>query len=349
VLKKLSIFMLIGMLMVFIAACGGGGGSSKTANEGGGEEPAKSGDGGKSEYKIQIGYVTTDTDDDPYHISAALFKKYAEEMTDGQVQIELFPNGQLGQEREMVEGMQLGTVDGGVITNAYLSGFAKSALVFDLPFLFADYEQAHKAADGVVGNAIIKELESQGVVGLGWTEGGFRVMMNNVRGIKVPSDAEGIKFRSLENPMYLGMFKNIGANPTPMAWGEVFTSVQQGTVDGLEAPVAVLYQARYHEITKYLSITNHTYSPLLIAVSKEVWDGLPEDIQGKLKEAAAKTSVEQRQKSKELTESLLSKFEEAGVEVNQISNVEDFREKVKSVYEDFRGEIGDDLMKAVGL
>lgn len=340
-LREKNVFgkiILLMMVVVLLAACGNSTSSGDDADTNEGEV-----------HKIQIGYVTTDAEDDPYAMSANLFKEYAEELTDGQVEIELLPNGQLGEEREMVEGMQVGTVDGGIITNAYLSSFEEKALVFDLPFLFSDYENAHEVADGEVGDIVIEGLREIGIVGLGWTEGGFRTMINNTRPIYEPADAEGIKFRSQENPMYLKMFELIGANPTPMAWGEVFTGVQQGTVDGLEAPVAVLLQSKFHEISDYLTLTNHTYSPLLISISEITWDKLSDEQQEKLIEAAELTVKEQREKTRENLENMLDEFRDAGVEVNEINDVEQFQDKVMDIYEEFRDEIGDEIMSLLGF
>jgi tripartite ATP-independent transporter DctP family solute receptor len=297
--------------------------------------------------KIQFGYVTPAADDDPYHLAATLFKQKAEELTNGRVQIELFANGQLGQEREMIEGMQLGTIEAGVVTNAYLSGFDSKLQVFDLPFLLSSYEEAHALADGEVGQMLIESLKEKGIIGLGWAEGGFRVMINNARPIHKPEDTAGIKFRSMENPLYMDMFKNIGANPTPMAWGEVFTAVQQNTVDGLEAPVPVLFKSKYYEVAKYLSLTNHTYSPLLISISQKKWDTIPKDLQEKLREAGKETVQEQRKKNQENISKIIEEFKEKGVEVNEIDNPQLFKDKVEEIYEQYRDKIGEEIMSKV--
>jgi tripartite ATP-independent transporter DctP family solute receptor len=344
---KTLLRLVLGITLLFtITACGSN--SSNSSSDSSSKDTSSSGGSSSEEkFKIQIGYVTTDNEDDPYHIAASLFKEKTEAATDGQVEIELFPNGQLGQEREMIEGMQIGTIEGGVITNAYLSGFDPKLQVFDLPFLFGSYEEAHAVADGEVGQMLIDGLEEKGIIGLAWAEGGFRVMINNERPINVPEDSNGIKFRSMENPLYMEMFKSIGANPTPMSWGEVFTAVQQKTVDGLEAPVAVLYQSKYYEVAKYLSLTNHTYSPLLISVSKQKWDSIPSDLQEMVRAAAQEAAKEQREKNQEVLKKLIEGFKAEGVEVNEVEDPTLFKEKVEHIYDEYQEIIGEEVMSKV--
>ncbi|MFO7481901.1 TRAP transporter substrate-binding protein, partial [Oceanibaculum nanhaiense] len=188
---------------------------------------------------MKLGWTTSDGAKDPYAIGARAFKDEVEKRTGGKIEVQLYPNRQLGDEKDMLEGMRFGTIDAGIITNAVVANVAPAFQLNDLPFLFSSEEQAHKVLDGDVGQRLGKELESKGLYVLGFMEGGFRNMINNVRRVVDPKDVGGVKYRVMQNPVYIDMFSSLGGSPVPMAWGETFTAVQQGTIDGLEIPVAV--------------------------------------------------------------------------------------------------------------
>ena len=342
---KKKFVVILSFLLVFSLIAVACSSSQKPVNQEASDTKADEEKVSEKVVEIEIGYVTTPNEKDPYHIAAANFKKHVEEMTDGQVKVTLFPNGQLGQEREMIEGIQLGIVDGGVITNAYLSGFQPKLQLFDLPFLFSSHEEAHKIIDSEVGDALLESLESIGIKGLGFAEGGFRNMMNSVRPIRTLEDAKGIKFRSMENPLYMGMFKAIGANPTPLSWGEVYTANQLGTVEGLECPISVYDQSKLYEVTDYVSLTRHTYSPLVISISMEKWNEIPEDLQPIVIEATKLAIDEQRETNAENLQILIKELEEKGIEVNELENPQEFREVSLPLYKEFEDQIGKDLIE----
>ena len=196
----------------------------------------------------------------------------------GRIEVQLYPNRQLGDEKPMLEGMRLGTVDAGVITNAVIAQIEPAFQLNDLPFLYENEAQAQRVLDGPVGQKLAAKLETKGVKLLGWMEGGFRNMINNVRPVEKPEDVKGVKYRVMQNPVFIGMFSSLGGNAVPMAWGETFTAVQQGAIDGLEIPLAVIEQNKYAEVTKYLSITNHTYSAIPLLMAKRAFDKLPDDL-----------------------------------------------------------------------
>src|SRR5690606_14726015 len=184
----------------------------------------------------------------------------------------------------------------------------------------------------------------KGIIGLRFCEGGFRSMISNVRPVTQPSDVEGVKYRVMQNPVYIGMFSSLGGNAVPMAWGEVFPAVQQGALDGLEIPIMIIDATKYYEVTKYLSLTNHTYSAILALMSKRIFDGLTPEQQSAVREAAVRTCDTQRARVAETVEATIKGLGEKGMEVNQVEDVAPFREKVKPVYEQFREEIGSDRL-----
>ncbi|MDR2528623.1 MAG: TRAP transporter substrate-binding protein [Synergistaceae bacterium] len=299
-----------------------------------------------AEFELKFYWVTSDNPDDPYAISGHTFKEILEKKTEGRVVVHLFPNGVLGNERDAFEGLTLGTIDMGAYSNAFVSGFVKEFQTLDLPFVFSGYEQVDRVLDGPFGKSLLKNLERVNVVGLGFTEGGFREMINKARPIKLPEDMRGVKFRVMENPIYVGMFKNLGSNPTPIAWSETFTATQQGTVDGLEIPIPVIHQNKYYEVTKYLSLTHHTYSPLCIAVSKRRFERFPADIQAAIRESVDEMVPIQRKTNRENIARLQADLRAKGMEVNEIQDAALFREKVRSMYQEYADVVGKDVMDA---
>jgi tripartite ATP-independent transporter DctP family solute receptor len=293
---------------------------------------------------LRIGWTSTDSPQDPYGIGANLFKQKVEALAPGKIQVSLFPNRQIGDEKELLEGMRFGTVDMGVITNAVVANLETGFQVNDLPFLYASETQAHGVLDGPIGKELKDRLAKKGVVALGFMEGGFRNMLNNVRPVVNPEDVKGVKYRVMQNPVFIDMFSSLGGNAIPMAWSEVFTAVQQGAIDGLELPVAVIDATKYYEITKYLSLTNHTYSMIALLVSKRSFDKLPKDVQEAVLKAGADATQEQRKIVGAQSQKIIVDLGTKGMKVNKVGDPAQFRGSVKSVYEKFRPTIGSDLL-----
>lgn len=292
---------------------------------------------------IKIGWTTSDGPTDPYAIAARQFKAALDKAAPGKYDVQFFPNRQLGDEKEMLEGLSFGTLHMGVITNAPIASIAPAFQINDMPFLYANEQVAHRALDGKLGQALMDKLAKKKIVGLGFAEGGFRQMINNVRPVKMPKDVEGIKWRVMQNPVYIGMFRALGGNAVPMAWGETFTAVQQGTVDGLEIPIAVIQNNGFYEVTKYLSLTNHTYSALGVLVSQKVWDQLGAEQQKVFRSAAAEAIANQRRLNAENVGKLLKKLETEGMKVNKVADPAAFQAKVQPVYQEFKPSIGEDI------
>jgi tripartite ATP-independent transporter DctP family solute receptor len=294
---------------------------------------------------IKLGWTSSDGAADPYAVGARAFKEAVEANSKGRIEVRLFPNRQLGDEKPMVEGMRLGTVDAGVITNAVVAQIEPAFQLNDLPFLYADEAQAQRVLDGPVGQKLGAKLESKGIKVLGYMEGGFRNMINNVRPVGKPDDVKGVKYRVMQNPVFIAMFSSLGGNAVPMAWGETFTAVQQGTIDGLEIPLAVIEQNKYFEVAKYLSLTNHTYSANLLLISKRFFDRLPADLQKAVVDASVAATAKQREVSGANSKEIVAKLEKAGMTVNRVPDMTPFRGAVTSVYDQFKPTIGADLMQ----
>ena len=294
---------------------------------------------------LKLGWTSSAGDTDPYAVGAREFKKAVEANSNGRIEVQLFPNRQLGDEKPMLEGMRLGTVDAGVITNAVIAQIEPAFQVNDLPFLYENEAQAQAVLDGPVGKKMATKLEAKGIKVLGFMEGGFRNMINNVRPVQKPDDVKGVKYRVMQNPVFIGMFSSMGGNAVPMAWGETFTAVQQGTIDGLEIPLAVIDQNKYFEVTKYLSLTNHTYSAIPLLISKRAFDRMPDDLKKAVVDAGTSATKAQRVVSEQVNASLIKTLESKGMKVNRIGDPAAFRKTSESVYEKVRATTDAEIMQ----
>jgi TRAP-type transport system periplasmic protein len=285
---------------------------------------------------IKLGWTTSDGAQDPYAVGARAFKSAVERDSRGRIEVQLFPNRALGDERQMLEGMRFGTVDAGIITNAVIAQLEPAFSINDLPFLYATEPQAHKVLDGAIGQELTAKLATKGITVLGFMEGGFRNMINNKRPVSTPADVKGVKYRVMQNPVFIDMFNSLGGSAVPMAWGETFTAVQQGTIDGLEIPLAVIDANKYYEVTKFLSLTNHTYSAIGLVMSKRSLDKLPADLRSVVQAAARSATAIQRQVAGADAQKTLGTLEKNGMKINRVSDVAAFRASVTPVYDKFR-------------
>jgi tripartite ATP-independent transporter DctP family solute receptor len=250
-----------------------------------------------------------------YYKGAVLFKKLVEERSKGQIKIEHYPGGQLGADRDIQEGVRLGTIESGLSSTpvVLLNDYFK---LLDAPYLFVNRAHVAKVLDGPIGTKLAKPLEEKGIKHLGYWENGYRQITNNVRPIYKPDDLKGIKLRTPESPVRMQTFKAFGANPVPMPFPELFGALQQGIVDGQENPLLTAYQASFQEVQKYLSITNHVYSPVHLLMNKRLFDSMPAELQRVLEEAGREVAVYTRKLGEESDNSLAEDFRKAAVKVN---------------------------------
>lgn len=294
---------------------------------------------------LKLAWLNPDSPVDPYAVAAHTFADTMEEILPGRVKFSFYPNRQLGEEKEVLESLEFGTIDMGVITNAVVATIEPSYQILDLPFLFKDAKTAHDVIDGPVGQTLAANLERHGVISLGAMEGGFRNMLNNVRPVNSPDDVKSVKYRTMQNPVFIEMFRSLGGNAIPMAWGEVFTAVQQGTIDGLELPVSVISANKMYEVTKYLSLTHHTYSANHLLISKRVFNRLPKDVQAAMIEAGKVATRRERETMARNEQTVTDSLAAAGMVVNRVTDFAPFRQAVRPVYDAFAASIGPNLMK----
>lgn len=282
-----------------------------------------------------------------YHIGAEEFKRLVEEKSGGELQVTIFPQGQLGGERDLAEGVRMGTIEIGSASPGNMSGFVPELELFGVPFLFKTRKQVYAALDGEVGEYFNKILLDKGFVNLGYWEVGFRNMTNNVRPVKTPEDMKGLKVRVQESKIKMELIKSLGAIPTPIPFGELYSALQQKVVDGQENPIATIYSMKFYEVQKYLSLTHHTYEPALVFANPKWFNGLSPEHQKVLREAAQEASAYQRAKLAELDTERLEVMKKAGVEVEEKPNLEAFAEATKDLYKVLGDTIPLDIMEKV--
>jgi tripartite ATP-independent transporter DctP family solute receptor len=298
-----------------------------------------------AEVTLKLGHIADPQN--PYAQGAQKFADLVAEKSGGTIKVEVYPSSQLGNQRDLVEGLTLGTLDLTMTSTAVLGNFHPQVAVFDLPFIFRDREHAFKALD-TVGMEIAKDLEEKGMKVLAYYENGVRNMTNNIRPIRVPEDMKGLKIRVMEQPIYIAMMKALGANPTPMAFGELFTALQKGVVDGQENPAAHIYTKRFFEVQKYISLTEHTYSAEPLVVSMITWNKLTAEQQTIIQEAAEEACDWQRQLAIDLENGYWDKIRESGKsEIITDVDKEAFREATAPVWKDFEDQVGKENIEAI--
>ncbi len=273
-----------------------------------------------------------------YSRGAMEFARLIGEGSNGEVEIKVFHSGQLGNgEREYLEGMQIGTIDMAVTATGPISNFAPNMGVVDLPFLFKSTEQVDKVLDGPIGGELLKDLNGIGIQGLAFFENGFRNFTNSKRPLLKPADFRGLKFRTMENPVHLASVRQLGAQAVPMSWGEVYTSLQTGVIDGQENPIAIIYAYKLNEVQKYLSLTGHFYSPAPLTMSLKKFKGLKPEWQRLFMDAALKAAAYERSLIRENEKKQLRELAAMGMEVSTVDK-EVFIEAMAPVYEKFTNE-----------
>ena len=296
------------------------------------------------EYTIEVGYIGSDTH--PTMQAMKVFAKDVDAGSKGKIKVELYPNAQLGGDRELCEGVQMGTIQMAIPSTSALAGFDKRIQVLDLPYLFTTRKAAFDAVDGELGQKLNTYLSKKGFEVLGYQENGFRHVTNSKRPIKTPADLKGLKIRTMENPMHIAFFKELGANPTPMSWGELYTALQQGTVDAEENPYAMIDDGKFYEVQKYVSETGHVFSYEILIANKKFMDKLPADLRKVVVDAAHKAIMTQRASLEKEEAAFKAKVTKAGLTANELTpeQKKPFVEATKKVYAQFENELGKEIM-----
>jgi TRAP-type transport system periplasmic protein len=268
------------------------------------------------------------------------FAKEVAKRTNGKYKIETFYAGALGGERESIEAVQLGTQELAFSSTGPVPNFVPEARMFDIPFLFRDKAHARAVLDGSIGQEMLAKFDSKGFKALAWAENGFRHMTNSKRAVNVPEDLKGLKLRTMENPVHVAAYKGFGIITTPMAFPEVFTALQQGTVDGQENPLGVIMSAKFDQVQKHLSLTGHVYSPCIFLMNKASFEKLSADDKKAFLEAAIEGAKANRARVDEDDTKGVTELRAKGMSVVENVDKSKFVAALTPVFAEFEKQFG---------
>ncbi|MBG6159896.1 tripartite ATP-independent transporter DctP family solute receptor [Labrenzia sp. EL_159] len=285
-----------------------------------------------------------------YHMHRALlhFEEQVETGSNGEIDVQIFPSSQMGPDREMIESVQAGVLEMAVSPSSFFAGWDQAFAVIELPYMYSSKDIALDVLNGDAGGQMLARLSEQGLVGLGWLENGLRHVTNNVRPIESPGDLEGVKLRTMKVPAHVATFEALGANPTPMNFGEVYSALQQGVIDGQENPVALIDSQRFYEVQKHVSLTGHVFTVYIPVISEAFFSGLSAEHQQLLRDAMASAESYQQDLVNSEEAGQLQKIREAGVNVVDLTAKQRqvFSDQTESVRAAYRDEVGADVFDA---
>lgn len=299
----------------------------------------------KAETVLKLGYTLAK--DSHYGVAADTFNDELKKRTNGRYSIQQFPNAALGGEREMVEAVQLGSQDMVISSTGPIGNFVPDTRILDIPYLFRDYSHARKVLDGEIGKDLLNKFPAKGFQALAWLENGFRHITNSKKPIEKPEDMKGLKIRTMENKVHIAAFKALDSIPTPMNFAELFTALQQGTIDGQENPLPVIISNKLYTVQKYVTLDGHVYSPAILLISKSIWDGLSNDDKKAFMEAAKAAVVSNRNRVDSDEKNGVELLRKNGVNVIDKVDTSLFQKAVSSAYVEFNKEFGEANIKKI--
>jgi len=301
-----------------------------------------------AEFRAKYRAATVTPPSHMHALGTQQFAKLIKERTNGRIEIEVYPGGTLAKgERELFEAVQQGTIDFYMSSTGAVGGFVPQIMIFDIPFLFRDFAHADKVLDGPIGRKILDYMDAKDVKGLAFWENGFRNVTNNKRPLKVPADIKGVTIRTMENKIHLASFKAMGANPVPMTWGEVYSALQQGTIDGQENPVVLIRDSKLNEVQKYLSMTKHFYNPAILAMNKKKFDAMPLEDQKLFLETAREVAPFQRNIGRNNEAAALDEMEKKGMKIERNIDEKLWAAACSSVRPQFDAQFGKENINAI--
>lgn len=300
---------------------------------------------GKEEETIHLKFGIVNSDTTNYYFGCKAIADEVYKATEGKVEITIYPSGQLGNERDLYEGAQLGSIDMFYAANAVMSSFIPEMTVLDQPFLFDSVEQAHRVIDGRLGELIAEKAEEQGIHIAGWIESGYRNVFSN-RPIQTLDDFNGLKIRTMENSLHMELFNALGAMATPMASGDVFTGLQQKTIDAAENAVSDVLANKFYEVTKNITYTNHLFVFMGVGFSERAWNKIPDELKPVVEEAVKRGCNTQRKLLAEANAAAEAELKELGVQFYEIDR-ESLKAKVLPAIEPYRAQMPKEWLDAI--
>jgi tripartite ATP-independent transporter DctP family solute receptor len=286
-------------------------------------------------------------DSHPVHKALTYFADQVGEITKGEVKITVYPAGQLGQEKDYIEGVKIGAIEITKVSSAPLGQFAPSLQVVSLPFIWRNSEHQHAVLDGAIGARLMKDLEKNGFKGLAFFDAGFRNVTTQGGPVKVPADLKGLKIRVMQSKPLIDTINAFGATAVPMGQSDVYVALQQKVIDGWENNEPTVLTFNMQEVCKYFSYTRHTSIPDILVMSKTVFDSTPKNIQKAILDAAAKAVPYQRKIWASYIDDAVKQLKAKGMIFNEVNNIKDFQALAKPIYKEFEPVVGADLIDAI--
>lgn len=333
-------------IAVSIGLCGCGGGQSQTTVSSEQQAAASGKTSGAAEKTeatvIKVGHVVSE--ESSFHFGMEKFQELISEKTEGRYQIEIYPNSQLGGERDLVEGVQMGTVGMTVVASSVMANFVPSLAAVDLPYLIQDQEHADRVFLGDVGNQFISDIDSAGMKCLTFWEVGFRNFQCNRNQVNSLADMKGMKVRTMENKIHQDIWRNWGADPVPMAFAESYTAMQQGALDAYEAPTLNCYTLNIQDVCKYFSTIEYVYTAAPVVISEDIWNGMSAEDQQSFMDAALEAGTYEREENRRQEKEAEQKLADAGMEIAHPDKTE-FAAACEPIYQKYDSEYGDIIRK----
>lgn len=296
------------------------------------------------QYKFRLGHIVTAQN--PIGQASTRLAEVAYDLSKGRIKVDVFDSAQLGGELDLVSQIRMGSLDLALIGSGMVASIEPTFSFTELPFIWKSYESARKVLDGPIGNKVLSMLEIKGIKGLAWAEWGLRGILNNKRPIEKPDDLKGLKIRVIENPLYITSLRTFGANPVPMAWPEIYTAMQQGTIDGVDTNYVGFFDAKHYEVGKYLAVTDHMYTPVVVLMNLKTFKSLPRDLQQVMLKAGKAGGERARELAKKANDDAIEFMAGRGIIVTRPAR-KPFEDKAQEVYKRFAAQIGQDLINEV--
>jgi C4-dicarboxylate-binding protein DctP len=299
---------------------------------------------------MKVAFTTPETDG--ITIGSRAFAKFVAEKTNGDLEVQVFPGGQMGSEREMIEGVQMGILESAVPSTGLFANMEPNSIIFDIPYMFANLSVAYEVLDGPLGGKLRQIfLDKTGVRILAFTENGYRHYTNSVREISRPADLQGLKIRTMENPIHMDITRATGAIPTPLPFLETYTALSQKVVDGQENPISLIVAMRFCEAQKFMTLDGHVYSPLAILINNDFYRSLPDNYRAAVDEGAVLWRDTIRQARQKQDADGIAEIRKAGVQITELTadHLAEFRAVTKPVADSIRGRLDPELVKLMDV
>lgn len=339
-MKKISLFLVIVMVINLLIGC-----STKPTDPV--DTTSKANNSKEEVYEMTLAHSTTETTS--LHHGMVAFKKYVEEKSDGRIKANIYPNAQLGGDREVIEGLQSGNITMIASSSAPQVNFVDSAVIFDLPFVYENVETARRILnDTDFRSAIESEYEKSGFKYIGASDQGFRTLTAD-KIVESPADLKGMTIRTMENKYHLAAWKELGANPTPLAFNELYTALQQGTVDAQENPIELIHSQKFYEQQDYVILTNHIFQTIVWIMNIDFYNSLPEDLQKIVDDAGEHSIAESIKFQDDNVSGLRKEIEDYGIKFIELTpeQLAPFSEKAKNMWSLVEASVNPELYKTL--